>query len=59
MPTNCPLYFYSFHISLVQLATNGASDVEDDLLFELEVERFILMLNGSMLKGNENKRIQD
>jgi hypothetical protein len=44
---------------LVQLATNGASDVEDDLLFELEVERFILMLNGSMLKGNENKRIQD
>jgi hypothetical protein len=26
---------------LVQLATNGANDVEDDLLFELEVEQFI------------------
>jgi len=26
---------------LLQLATNGTSDVEDDLLFELEVEQFI------------------
>ncbi len=38
---NCLLYFYSFHTSLLQLATNGTSDVEDDLLFELEVEQFI------------------
>jgi len=41
VPANCLLYFYSSHTSLVQLATNGTSDVEDDLLFELEVERFI------------------
>jgi hypothetical protein len=27
---------------LVQLATNEASDVEDDLLFELEVEQSIV-----------------
>ncbi len=40
VPANCLLYFYS-HTSLVQLATNGTSDVENDLLFELEVERFI------------------
>ncbi len=61
MFANYPLYFYSSHTSLVQLATNGVNDVEDDLLFELEMEFFFLMLKGLMLKGNEKKgyKIED